>query len=84
MSPMAVSLIAPMAVPLIVPMASLLIQPIPSLLICAIFGKRVMGVGKAQEERFLPLLALPLIMKVMWKEDKRAGKGYNEILEGII
>ena len=74
----------PMAVSLIVPMASLLMQPVPSLLICAIYGKRVMRAGKAQEEIFLPLLALPLIMKVMWKEDKRVGKGHNEILEGII
>ena len=59
----------PMATSLIAPMASSLIQPIVPSLINSI-------TGKGQEGGLLPLLALPLIMKVLWKGVRRAGRGY--------
>ena len=45
---------APIAASLIAPMASSLIQPVASSLINAI-------TGKVQEDKFLPLLILPLM-----------------------
>ena len=58
-------MMVPMAVSLIAPIASSLIKPVTCSLINNISGKGVMRVGKGQEGGFLPLLALPLIMKVL-------------------
>lgn len=57
---------APMAVSLI------LIQPLASSLINAISGKR-------QEDGFIPLLVLPLMIKALRKRVRRAGRGHNNI-----
>ena len=67
-------MMAPMAASSIAPMASLLIQPVASLLINALSGKVVRRARKGKECGFLPLLALPLIMKSM------LGKGHNNIV----
>ena len=53
------------------PMASSLIVP----LINAITGKGVMTAGKGQEGRFIPLLALRIMMKVWKKESVERGEG---------
>ena len=63
---------AHMAASLIAPMASSLMQPVASSLVNAISGKE-------QEGGFLPLLALSLIVKVLGKGNRRAGKGYNNM-----
>ena len=55
-------MMAPVAASLIQHAASSLINPIPE---------------KGQEGEFLPLLALPLMMKVLGKAVARAGRGYN-------
>ena len=68
---------------LIAPMASSLIQPVASSLINAMSRKGVMRAGKGQQGRFLPLLALPLIMKVLEKGMTRAGKGYNNMDKSV-
>ena len=52
-------------------MTSLFIQPVASLLINAISGKGVRRAEKEQEDGFLPLLALPLMMKSI------TARGYN-------
>ena len=70
-------MIAPVAFWLIAPMVYSLIQLVTSWFINAIFGKRVTRAGKRQESRFLPLLALPIIMKVQGKGITRAGKEYD-------
>ena len=62
-------MMAPMAASLIAPMASSLIQPIASSLITSI-------TTKGQECGFLPLLALLLMMKILGKGDRRAGREY--------
>ena len=36
-----------------------------------------MGAEKVEESGFLPLLALPLMMKVLGKAVRKARKGYN-------
>ena len=72
------AMMAPMAASLKAPMASSLTKPVDSSLINAITGKVVMKVGKGQEEGFLPLIALPLMMKVLGKVT-RTGKGYNNM-----
>ena len=54
------------------PMVSSLIQPLVSSLINTI-------TGKGQKGRFLPLSAIPLMMKVLGKGVTRAGRGYNNI-----
>ena len=56
---------------LIAPMASSLIQPVAFSLINAITGKR--------EDKFLPLLALSLIMKVPGKGVTRSGRRCNKV-----
>ena len=48
-----------------------------SSLIKAITRKGVIIAGKEQEGGFLPLLALPLMMKVLRKGVKKAGKRYS-------
>ena len=68
-----------MALSLIAPMPSLLIQPVPSSLINAVTGKRVRKTGKGQEGGFLPLLALPSMMKILGKRVARARRGYKMI-----
>ena len=56
---------------MIAPMASLLIQPIASSLL--------INATKEKKSEFLPLLVLPLIMKVLEKGVKWLGKGYINI-----
>ena len=56
---------------LIAPMTSSLIQTVDSSLINAISGKE-----NGKKGRCLPLLAFPLMMKVLGKEVTRAVKGY--------
>ena len=74
------AMMVPMAASLRAPMSSSLIQPIASLLIIAITGKEVMIAEKQQEGGFFPLLALPLMIKVIsGKEVTRAGKGYDKM-----
>ena len=63
------AMMAPMAASLIAPMVSSLIQPIAFSLINIITGKE-------QKGWFRPLLALPLMMKVLGKGVRRAGNGY--------
>ena len=63
-------MMAPAAALLIAPMASSLIHPIAYSLINYITGERRKG-------RFLLLLALPLMMKVLGKGVRRAGRGYK-------
>ena len=53
-------------------MFCLLIQLVASSLIHAI-------IGKGQEGGFLPLLELPLMMKVLGKGARRAGRGWNNM-----
>ena len=62
-------MMAPMAASLIAPMDPSLIQPTASSLINSI-------TRKGQEDRFLPLLALLLMLKVLGKGVRRAGRGY--------
>ena len=64
-APMVASLIQPVSSSLIQPVAFSLIQPVASSLIKAIAGKGVMRAGKRQEGGFLPLLALPLMIKAI-------------------
>ena len=59
------AMVAPMVASLIQPVSSSLIQPVASSLIKAIAGKGVMRAGKRQEGGFLPLLALPLMIKAI-------------------
>ena len=65
----------PMVASLIAPTASLSIQTVASSLINVISGKR----QNRENSGFLSLLALPLIMKILGKRVKRAGKGYNNM-----
>ena len=53
-------------------MAASLIQPVASSLINSI-------TGKGQERGFLPLLALSLMIKVLEKGVRRAGRRYNNM-----
>ena len=62
-------MMAAMVTSLIAPMASSLIQPIASSLVNSI-------TRKGQEGRFLPLLALLLMLKVLGKGVRREGRGY--------
>ena len=71
------AMMAPIVASLIAPVSSSLIQA--SSLTNAISGKRVMGAEKGQEGGIIPLLSLSLMMKVLWKRIKRAGKEYNNI-----
>ena len=50
-----------------------------SSLINAVSGKGAMAAAKGHKDGFLPLLELPLIMKVLGKEVMRAGRGYNNM-----
>ena len=59
------AMIAPWAASLIAHMASSLTQPVGSSLINAISGKRAWEQEKGQEGKILPLLALPLMIKVL-------------------
>ena len=59
------------------PFAAPLIAPVASLLINLITGKWATRAREGQEDGILPLLALPLMMKVLGKGARRAGKGYN-------
>ena len=68
------AMMAPMVASLIAPIASLLIQPVISSLINAISRKGVMRAGKGQEGRFLPLLTLPSIIKVLGKRSHNRRK----------
>lgn len=53
---------------MIAPTASSLIQFVASSLINSISGKGIVRLRKGREGGFLPLLASPLIMKVLGKE----------------
>ena len=59
------------------PVAASLIAPLASSLINAITGKWATRTRKGQEDGIIPLLALPLTMKVLGKGVRRAGKGYS-------
>ena len=56
-----------------------MIQPVTSLLINAITEKGIMRPGKGQEGGFLPLLELPLMMKVLSTWFTRAGRKCNNM-----
>ena len=74
------AMMAPMAASLISPMASLLIQPATSSMINSINGKTAMRARKGDEGGFLPLLALPLMIRSMSrKRVTRVGRGYNNM-----
>ena len=45
----------------------------------AITGKRVKRAGKGQGDGLLLLLVLFLLMKVLEKGDRRAGRGYKDM-----
>ena len=68
-----------MTFPSVASMASSFIQPVASSLINDITGKGVRRAGKGQEGGYLPLLALPLMMKALGKGIRRAGKAYNNM-----
>ena len=65
------------AASLLVPWVSSLIQPVAFSLINTITGKGLTRAEKGQKGRFLLLLALPLMMKDLWKGVIRPGKQYN-------
>ena len=71
------SMMAPMADLLITSVDSSLIQPLAYSLINATSGKVVMRAGERQEDGFLALLSLPLLVKALKKGFRRAGRGYN-------
>ena len=73
------AIMAPMIAPLIAPMASSLLQPVASSMINPTIGKGVMRAGKGQAAWFLPLFALPWMMKVLVKRVTRTGRGYNRM-----
>ena len=54
------------------PMATSMVQPVAFLFINAVLRK-------GQEGGFLPLLALLLMIEVLGKEDKRAGRGIERM-----
>ena len=70
------AMMAPMVASLIEPMASLLVKPAGSSRINTISGEGVMRAGKGQEGGFLPLLALPLMIKAkyVWKRSHKSRK----------
>ena len=65
------------AASLLAPWVSSLIQPVAFSLINTITGKGLTRAEKGQKGRFLLLLALPLMMKDLWKGVTRPGRGYN-------
>ena len=67
-------MMAPMAASLIAPMTSSLIQPLAFSLTNAISRKWVMRTVKGQEGRFLPSLALSLIIKFLERGVAGAGR----------
>ena len=73
------AMMASMAASLIITMASSLIVPMASSLINAIIRKWVMRAGKRQEDGFLSLLALPLLMKVLGKRVTRVWRGCSNL-----
>ena len=68
------AMMLPLAASMKTPIACSLIQPVTSSLINAITGRRVRKTGQGHEGGFLPLLALPLMMKVLGNGVKREGK----------
>ena len=73
------AIMTPMAAPVIAAIASSLIQPVASSFIKVISVKGVTKAGKEQEGGFLPLLALPLMMKILGKGATRTGRRYNNM-----
>ena len=69
------AMMAPMVASLIAPMASLLAKPAGSSRINTISGEGVMRAGKGQEGGFLPLLALPLMIKVCLEKESQEQEG---------
>ena len=65
-------MMSPIAASLIAPMASSLIKRVASSLINAI-------IGKGNKGGFLPLLALPLMMKVLGIGIRKAVRGYDNM-----
>ena len=61
------------------PMAASLKQPVASSLINAITGRWVRKTGKGREGGILSLLGLHLMMRVLGKGVRRAGKGYDNM-----
>ena len=70
---------AMMAASLIIPIASSLIVAMTSLLINTITGKEVMRAKKRGKGGFLSLLVSLLMMKILGKGVKTAGRGYNNM-----
>ena len=60
-----------------VPWVSSLIQLVAFSLMNTITGKGLTRAEKGQKGRFLLSLALPLMMKDLWKGVTRPGRGYN-------
>ena len=69
-------MMSPMAASLIAPMASSSMQIVASSLINAM-------TGTWQEGVLLPLLVLPLMMKVLGKEVTRTGRRYNSMYRAL-
>ena len=59
------------------PWVSSLIQLVAFSLMNTITGKGLTRAEKGQKGRFLLSLALPLMMKDLWKGVTRPGRGYN-------
>ena len=59
------------------PRVSSLIQLVAFSLMNTITGKGLTRAEKGQKGRFLLSLALPLMMKDLWKGVTRPGRGYN-------
>ena len=64
---------------MMVPMAAWLIQPVASSLLNAVFGKGVKRAGEGQEVGIIPLLVIPLMIRVLGKGVTRAGRIYNNM-----
>ena len=76
-------MLAPAAASLIANMDFSLIKPTAPSLINAITGKGVRGAGKRQEGKILSLLKLPLMIKILGKGVRRAGRGNNSIYKNF-
>ena len=73
-------MISRMIASLIAPMASSLMQPVVALFINDISEKGIMGEGKEQKDGYLPLLALPLMIKPIPRKGVTiAARGYNNM-----
>ena len=64
---------------MMVPMVAWLIQPVASSLINAASGKGVKRAGEGQEVGIIPLLVIPLMIRVLVKGVTRAVRIYNNM-----